>query len=79
METIQGVRGKRLIMPQNNENPLNNQTDESIVTLLKAFSNWLTNPSGLPKYLQPNNTELFNIRDDMLSLVNQTLYLFSLH
>lgn len=32
----------------------------------------------LPKYLKENDTELMNIRDEMLSNLNKTLYLFTL-
>lgn len=78
MEVIQGARGVRLVMPVSNNNPLNNQTDTSALELLKAFAGWLTQPQGLPKYLQPTDTDLFNLRDEMLSLTNQTIYLFSL-
>lgn len=32
----------------------------------------------LPKLLSKNDTELFNIRDEMLALVNKTTYLYTL-
>lgn len=33
----------------------------------------------LPKLLSKNDTELFNIRDEMLALVNKTTYLYTLN
>lgn len=33
---------------------------------------------NLPKYLKETDTELLNIRDEMLSNLNKTLYLFTL-
>jgi hypothetical protein len=32
----------------------------------------------LPRSLKTNDTDLFNIRDDMISILNKTLYLFTL-
>lgn len=74
IETIQGNYGKRLTIPKNNHS-FNNETDTSIIKVLKTFRDWLSN--DLPKYLDKKDTELFNIRDDMISDVNQTLYLFT--
>ncbi len=37
---------------------------------------WLSD--RLPKLLKPSDTDLLNLRDEMLGLVNQTLYLFTL-
>ncbi len=74
VETIQGIKCKRLIIPKNKKISLKNETDNSIVDLLNDFKNWLV--KILPKYMD-KNTDLINIRDDILSDVNNTLYLFT--
>ena len=74
LEVIQGSRGVRLHIPPDSA-MFENQTDTSIVSLLQNFKAWLE--EELPKYLNKNETELFNIRDEMLADVNQTLYLFT--
>ena len=75
IEVIQGCRGLRVKMSPQSLN-LDNQSDMTALELLKKFQKWLQ--SGLPRYLQPEETDLFNIRDEILADVNQTLYLFSL-
>lgn len=51
-------------------------TDDEIVTTLNKYVYYLVNE--LPKQLQQEDTELLNIRDEMLQLLNKTLYLFTL-
>ena len=52
-------------------------TDDKIVGLLREYSTFLN--TEVPKYLDPQtDTDLFNIRDDILGKINQTLYLFTL-
>lgn len=76
METVQGSRGIRLKVPKKNTIMFEQQTDVSIVNVIEAFKNWLLNI--LPSYLEPFDDDLKNIRDEILSSVNQTLYLFTL-
>ena len=73
METLQGIRGERVKLSY--ELTVGNQTDKSIVKLLNDYKNWLV--KKLPKLIQTKNTDLLNIRDDMLKDVNKTLYLFT--
>ena len=75
IEVIQGSRGKRLSLP-NNKYFLKNQTDSSIIKVLKDFKEWLI--LELPSFLKKTDTDLINIRDDMLTDINKGLYLFSL-
>ena len=75
IEVIQGSRGKRLSIPNNRYN-LKNFTDGNIVRLLKDFREWLT--IELVGYLKETDTDLLNIRDDILGDVNKCLYLFTL-
>ena len=51
-------------------------TEETASTLLRGFVDFLK--SELPKYLKKSDTDLFNIRDEILGTVHQTLYLFTL-
>lgn len=76
METIQGMENKRLIIPPNQSIQYKNENDKTIVTFLQNFANWLKDT--LPTTFNKKETELSNIRDDMLTDVNKTLYLFSL-
>jgi hypothetical protein len=75
IETIQGKKNTRIIIPINNTITLENQTNESIIILLNSFKNWLIN--NLPMYLNKNDTDLFNMRDEILGYINQFLYLFT--
>lgn len=77
LETLQGSRDTRLILtPKSAKISFVNQKDENAVELLVAFKKWLIN--GLSAMLQPSDKDLFNIRDEMLGSVNQTIYLFGL-
>ncbi len=51
--------------------------DESIKELLKAYNSFLKNE--VPKYLKESDTDLLNIRDELVSEINKTLYLFTLN
>lgn len=74
IEVMQGSENKRLVLPkQMIEYSISN--DKSIIMLLNDFKRWLENK--LPEMLNPKNTELLNIRDDILADVLQTLYLFT--
>jgi hypothetical protein len=76
IETIQGARNLKFIMPENyNTIKLNNQTDSTIEELLIYFKNWLL--EKFPKYLSQKDKDIFNLRDELLGNVNQTLYLFT--
>ena len=57
--------------------PVQRLTDEEIVVRMKQFRNFLQ--KNVSNMLSPSDTELLNIRDEMLSLVNKTMYLFSLN
>lgn len=51
-------------------------TEKSIVTFFEDAREWLTNQ--LPTLIKGKDTDLLNIRDEMLAEINQTLYLFTL-
>ena len=52
-------------------------TDDSIGSLIKKFIKFLEDE--LPKTLKSSDTDLLNIRDDLLGHLNQVLYLFTLN
>ena len=52
-------------------------TDDTAVTTINEYIEYLKN--DIVKYLKPSDTDLLNIRDEMLQNLNQTLYLFTLH
>jgi hypothetical protein len=56
---------------------IRNFHDEEAPALVKSVIHWLTNK--LPKHLKSGDTDLLNIRDEILADLNQTLYLFTLH
>lgn len=51
-------------------------SDDEIIITLNKYVSFLV--KELPKYIQQDDTELLNIRDEMLQLINKTLYLFTL-
>jgi hypothetical protein len=50
--------------------------EKGVITFLKESIEWLTD--RLPKLIKPTDTDLLNIRDELLAAVNQCLYLFTL-
>jgi hypothetical protein len=52
-----------------------NYNDVQAPALLQEAINWLTN--SLPTLLSKNDTDLLNIRDEIVAELNQTLYLFT--
>jgi hypothetical protein len=55
---------------------IRNFMDEEAPVLLKQAAAWMT--TKLPSLLNSNDTDLLNIRDEILADLNQTLYLFTL-
>lgn len=51
-------------------------TDDTIVTTVQKYIDFLKN--DVSAILDPNDTDLLNIRDEMLAALNKTLYLFTL-
>ena len=73
IEVMQGVHNKRAIVPSKMVS-IKKHTDSSIVNELNSFKQFLINE--IPKHVK-GNTDLMNIRDDILADVNNTLYLFT--
>ena len=55
---------------------IRNFHDQEAPALLKSAIAWLTHK--LPKHLKSGDTDLLNIRDEILADLNQSLYLFTL-
>ena len=55
---------------------IRNFNDQEAPALLKQAINWMT--TKLPKLLKSTDTDLLNIRDEILADLNQSLYLFTL-
>lgn len=78
IETMQGSKNKRLEIPDNfNIITLNNHTDNSMEELIIYFKEWLI--EKFPLYLDENDTDILNLRDELLQVLNKTLYLFTLN
>jgi hypothetical protein len=50
--------------------------EKQVVKFLEEANEWLS--VRLPKLLKPHDTDLLNIRDELLASINQALYLFTL-
>jgi hypothetical protein len=75
MEVLQGSWGVRIKLRPNTGIPLFNTTDGNVIRVLEEFSAWLV--QDIPKMLRPQDVDLMNIRDEILSSVSQALYLFT--
>ena len=76
IETLQGNKGLRLIVSSTfNTINIENQSDKNITKLLNSFKKWLV--ETFPKYVNNTDTDIINLRDELLGHVNQTLYLFT--
>jgi hypothetical protein len=51
-------------------------SEKEVVEYLKEARDWLT--TDLHSFLKKEDTELFNLRDELISTINQCLYLFTL-
>lgn len=79
VETLQGLKGKKLDLPKSQQHVIevSNMSDTDAVQLLKRVKTWLL--TTLPTLLDiKGEPDLMNQRDDMITDINQTLYLFTL-
>lgn len=78
VETLQGKYGRVYLDTNNNKIILGNNSDEQIVEFMKKFAEYLT--EEIPNILDnKKDTDLFNIRDEILADINKNLYLFTLN
>ena len=76
VEVYMGKYGRPRLTAQTNTVKLQNLSEASIVKFIKACIKGLTN--DLPRGLRSNDTDLLNLRDEMLAELDQLLYLFTL-
>jgi hypothetical protein len=76
VETYMGKYGRVQLGRATPDIKAGDTNDDSIKIFLGSFVQFMSNE--LPKMLSPADTDLLNLRDEMVGLVNQTLYLFSL-
>jgi hypothetical protein len=76
VEVYMGKYGRPKMASRNNTIKLSNLSESSIIKFIKVCIRVLQNE--LVKDLKPTDTDLFNIRDEMLGELDQLLYLFTL-
>ena len=77
VEVYMGKYGRPKLTSRNNTVKLMNLSEPSIVKFVKQCIAYLK--KDLIDGLSPQDTDLVNIRDEMLSDLDQLLYLFTLH
>lgn len=75
-EVYFGTYGRPRLTTKTNTVVLRNISDKSISTFIKDCISYIAGP--LSKSLKKSDTDLMNIRDEMLAELHQLLYLFSL-
>jgi len=75
VEVMQGSYDQKLVLTGGGI-PLNNISKITIDEFLKLYRSYLTDE--IPIIFTNKNTDLINIRDEMLAAVNTTLYLLTL-
>ena len=76
VEVYMGRRGRPSITRSTNTIVLRNMSEKTAVKFVKDCILYLQ--TGLTKSLKENETDLLNIRDEMLGELNKLLYLFTL-
>lgn len=76
VEVYTGKYGRSKLTSKNASISLHNLTEAGAVRLVNASIKYLQGP--LTKTLKPSDTDLMNIRDEMIADLNQLLYLFTL-
>jgi len=77
VEVYMGTYGRPRLTGRSNTVQVQNLTEKTITRFVKACITYLEGP--LVARLKPRDTDLVNIRDEMLGTLNQLLYLFSLN
>ena len=76
VEVHMGKYGRPRITPATNTTTVKNLTDSTAAKFVKECVGYLNGP--LTKSLKGTDTDLANIRDEMLANLNKVLYLFTL-
>jgi hypothetical protein len=78
VECYIGRYGRKIVFQGSTQKiSLDIQNDKSILKLLDDMCKFLE--KDIPKYIKSSDTDLLNIRDEILGHVNQTKYLFTLN
>jgi hypothetical protein len=76
VETYMGRYGRPKLTARTGTITVRNFNDKQAVALLKDAIDWMTHT--LPKKIKSSDTDLLNIRDEIVGTLNKTLYLFTL-
>ena len=76
VEVYMGKHGRPKVTTSTNTVKIQNMADKTAAKFIKACIAYLQGP--LVKRLKPTDTDLINIRDEMLAELNQLLYLYPL-
>jgi hypothetical protein len=76
VEVYMGKYGRPKVTTGSNTTRVQNMTEKTAVRFIKTCIKYLEGP--LVKRLKPTDTDLVNIRDEMLGELNKILYLFTL-
>jgi len=76
VEVYMGKHGRPKVTASTNTIKVQNMADKTAAKFIKACIAYLQGP--LVKRLKPTDTDLINIRDEMLAELNQLLYLYTL-
>ena len=76
VETYMGKYGRPNMTRTTNVIQIKNMSEKTVIKFVKDCIAYLQGP--LNKGLKPTDTDLFNVRDEMLGELNQLLYLFTL-
>ena len=77
VEVYIGKYGRPKLTGKTSSIHLRNHSDKEATKMLQDAIRWLT--VELPKKLKKTDTDLLNIRDEIIANLNQTLYLFTFH
>lgn len=77
VEVYMGKYGRPKVTGSTSTVRVKNMTEKAATGFIKSCITYLEGP--LVKRLKPSDTDLVNIRDEMLAELNQLLYLFTLN
>ena len=77
VEVYMGKYGRPKLTTKTNTVRLQNMNEKMAIRFIKECIEYIEGP--LVKKLQPTDTPLINLRDEMLADLNKVMYLFSLH
>jgi hypothetical protein len=80
VETMLGKTGKRVNLSSTRSIPFYDYTNVTkFKQCIEIFKTYLVNMSNAPYFKNPENSDLLNIRDEILGDLNKFTYLLTLH